>query len=118
VVVRLAAEPLCSGGLANAPTSQCPWKVLSQQAIGILVRPALPRTLRTKIDIDVGRQPSAATRVNRFSVSTLRNRRHAEALALQEHRGHDLIILDAIVFPFPSFRFPDNILKSVKSWEP
>src|SRR5215203_4448177 len=31
------------------------WKVLSQQAIGILVRPALPRALRVaKIDIDVG----------------------------------------------------------------
>ena len=32
-------------------------KVLSQQAIGVLVRPALPRALRiAKIDLDVGRQ--------------------------------------------------------------
>src|SRR6266481_148960 len=32
-------------------------KVLSQQAIGVLVRPALPRALRiTKIDVDFGRQ--------------------------------------------------------------
>src|ERR1700686_1717415 len=32
-------------------------KVLSQQAIGVLVRPALPRALRiAKIDVDVGRQ--------------------------------------------------------------
>src|ERR1700674_2520083 len=32
------------------------WKVLSQQAIGILVRPALPRALRVaKIYVDVGR---------------------------------------------------------------
>ena len=36
-------------------------KVLSQQAIGILVRPALPRALRiAKIDVDVGRQRKAA----------------------------------------------------------
>src|SRR6476469_3654438 len=36
------------------------WKVLSQQAIGILVRPALPRALRVaKIDIDVGRHSKA-----------------------------------------------------------
>ena len=36
------------------------WKVLSQQAIGILVRPALPRALRVaKIDIDVGRHRKA-----------------------------------------------------------
>src|SRR5215212_6700654 len=26
VVVRLADEPLCSDGLANAPTSRCPWE--------------------------------------------------------------------------------------------
>ena len=33
------------------------WEVLSQQAIGVLVRPALPRALRiAKIDVDVGRQ--------------------------------------------------------------
>src|SRR5580692_11844889 len=33
------------------------WKILSQQAIGVLVRPALPRALRiAKIDVDVGRQ--------------------------------------------------------------
>ena len=33
------------------------WKVLSQQAIGVLVRPALPRALRiAEVDIDVGRQ--------------------------------------------------------------
>src|ERR1700680_250179 len=36
------------------------WKVLSQQAIGVLVRPALPRALRiAKIDIDVGRHRKA-----------------------------------------------------------
>jgi hypothetical protein len=36
------------------------WKVLSQQAIGILVRPALPRALRVaKIDFDVGRHRKA-----------------------------------------------------------
>jgi len=35
-------------------------KVLSQQAIGVLVRPALPRALRiAKIDVDVGRQRKA-----------------------------------------------------------
>src|SRR6266404_7244685 len=33
------------------------WKVLSQQAVGVLVRPALPRALRiAKIYVDVGRQ--------------------------------------------------------------
>src|SRR5438046_1431959 len=32
------------------------WKVLSQQAIGVLVRPALPRALRiAEVNIDVGR---------------------------------------------------------------
>ena len=41
-------------------------KVLSQQAIGILVRAALPRTLRiTKIDVDVGRH-SKATVIRKF----------------------------------------------------
>src|SRR5450432_2372933 len=36
------------------------WKVLPQQAIGILVRPTLPRALRVaKIDIDVGRHRKA-----------------------------------------------------------
>src|SRR5712692_1391239 len=36
-------------------------KVLSQQAIGVLVRPALPRALRiAKIYVDVGRQRKAA----------------------------------------------------------
>src|SRR3954451_2300434 len=36
------------------------WKVLPQQAIRILVRAALPRTLRiTKIDVDFGRQRKA-----------------------------------------------------------
>ena len=35
-------------------------KVLSQQAIGVLVRSALPRALRiAKIDVDVGRQRKA-----------------------------------------------------------
>src|SRR6185503_10153705 len=35
-------------------------KVLSQQAIGVLVRPALPRALRiAKINVDVGRQRKA-----------------------------------------------------------
>jgi hypothetical protein len=33
-------------------------------------------------------------------------------------RGQDLISLDAIVYPFPSLKFPDNIPKSVKSREP
>src|SRR3954466_15712944 len=33
------------------------WKVLSQQAVGVLVRPALPRALWiAKINVDVGRQ--------------------------------------------------------------
>src|SRR5450432_1388176 len=33
------------------------WKVLSQQAVGVLVRPALPRALRiAEVNIDVGRQ--------------------------------------------------------------
>src|SRR5258706_1140292 len=36
------------------------WKVLSQQAIGVLVRPALPRALRiAKIYVDFGRQRCA-----------------------------------------------------------
>jgi len=36
-------------------------KVLSQEAIGVLVRPALPRTLRIpKIDVNFGRQRKAA----------------------------------------------------------
>ena len=36
-------------------------KVLSQQAIGVLVRAALPRALRiAKIDVDFGRQRKAA----------------------------------------------------------
>ena len=42
------------------------WKVLSQQAIGILVRPALPRALRiAKIDVDFGRQRKA-TMIRKF----------------------------------------------------
>src|SRR6266852_1348303 len=37
------------------------WKVLSQQAIGVLVRPALPWALRiAEIDVDFGRQRKAA----------------------------------------------------------
>jgi hypothetical protein len=41
-------------------------KVLSQQAVGILVRPALPRALRiTKIDVDFGRQRKA-TMIRKF----------------------------------------------------
>src|ERR1700687_976455 len=41
-------------------------KVLSQQAIGILVRAALPRTLRiAKIDVDFGRQRKA-TMIRKF----------------------------------------------------
>jgi hypothetical protein len=37
------------------------WKVLSQQAIGVLVRPALPRALRiAKIYVAFGRQRKAA----------------------------------------------------------
>src|SRR5437879_734088 len=42
------------------------WKVLSQQAIGVLVRPALPRALRiTKIYVDFGRQRKA-TMIRKF----------------------------------------------------
>src|SRR5438105_10510570 len=42
------------------------WKVLSQQAIGVLVRPALPRALRiTKMYVDVGRQ-CKATMIRKF----------------------------------------------------
>src|SRR5271154_91100 len=42
------------------------WKVLSQQAIGVLVRPALPWALRiAKIDVDVGRQRKA-TMIRQF----------------------------------------------------
>jgi hypothetical protein len=41
-------------------------KVLSQQAIGILVRPALPRALRiAKIHVDFGRQRKA-TMIRKF----------------------------------------------------
>src|ERR1700676_3510110 len=41
-------------------------KVLSQQAIGVLVRPALPRALRiAKIDVDFGRQRKA-TMIRQF----------------------------------------------------
>src|ERR1700681_3155030 len=41
-------------------------KVLSQQAIGVLIRPALPRALRiAKIDVDVGRQRKA-TMIRKF----------------------------------------------------
>src|SRR5215217_2549488 len=41
-------------------------KVLSQQAVGVLVRPALPRALRiAKIDFDVGRQRKA-TMIRKF----------------------------------------------------
>jgi hypothetical protein len=41
-------------------------KVLSQQAIGVLVRPALPRALRVaEIDVDVGRQRKA-TMIRKF----------------------------------------------------
>src|SRR5882757_9530023 len=42
------------------------WKVLSQQAVGVLVRSALPRALRiAKIDVDVGRQRKA-TMIRKF----------------------------------------------------
>src|SRR6267154_3384991 len=41
-------------------------EVLSQQAIGVLVRPALPRALRiAKIDVDFGRQRKA-TMIRKF----------------------------------------------------
>src|SRR5271169_4269956 len=41
-------------------------KVLSQQAIGVLVRPALPRALRiAEVNIDVGRQRKA-TMIRKF----------------------------------------------------
>ena len=41
-------------------------KVLSQQAIGVLIRPALPWALRiAKIDVDVGRQRKA-TMIRKF----------------------------------------------------
>src|SRR5260370_36627810 len=42
------------------------WKVLSQQTIGVLVRPALPRALRVaKIYVDFGRQRKA-TMIRKF----------------------------------------------------
>jgi hypothetical protein len=42
------------------------WKVLSQQTIGVLVRPALPRALRiAKIYVDFGRQRKA-TMIRKF----------------------------------------------------
>jgi len=42
------------------------WKVLSQEAIGVLVRPALPRALRiAKVDVDVGRQRKAAMMIRK-----------------------------------------------------
>src|SRR5438046_4355149 len=42
------------------------WKVLSQQAIGVLVRPALPRALRiAKIYVDLGGQRKA-TMIRKF----------------------------------------------------
>ena len=45
-------------------------KVLSQQAIGILVRPALPRALRiAKIDVEVGRQRKS-TMIRKFLAPT------------------------------------------------
>ena len=46
IIMSLADKPLIQMDLRNAPTSGALWKVLSQQAIGILVRPALPRALR------------------------------------------------------------------------
>ena len=42
------------------------WKVLSQQAIGVLVRAALPRALRiAEIDVDFGRQRKS-TMIRKF----------------------------------------------------
>jgi hypothetical protein len=42
------------------------WKVLSQQAIGVLVRPELPRALRiAKIYVDFGRERKA-TMIRKF----------------------------------------------------
>ena len=56
VVVRLADEPLCSDGLASAPTNRCPSESTVQQTIGVLDRPTLPPALRiAKIAVDVGR---------------------------------------------------------------
>src|SRR5258705_13875800 len=50
------------------------WKVLSQQAVGVLVRPALPRALRiAKIYVDFGRQRKA-TMIRKF-LSTVPVRR-------------------------------------------
>jgi hypothetical protein len=50
------------------------WKVLSQQAINVLVRPALPRALRiAKIDVDFGRQRKA-TMIRKFLVRDLRGK--------------------------------------------
>jgi hypothetical protein len=37
------------------------WKVLSQQTVGVLIRPTLPRTLWiAEVNVDVGRQREAS----------------------------------------------------------
>ena len=37
------------------------WKVLSQQTVGVLIRPTLPRTLPiAEVNVDVGRQREAS----------------------------------------------------------
>ena len=57
-------------------------KVLSEQAIGILVRPALPRALRVaKIDIDVGRHRKAVSTVVAVPLLPLAPLRHADRLS-------------------------------------
>jgi hypothetical protein len=59
------------------------WKVLSHQAIGVLVRPALPRALRiAKIYIDFGRQRKATMRRLRLVAAT-----HCEPLSADEIDG-------------------------------
>src|SRR3954452_24199708 len=65
VVVRLADEPLCSDRLASAPTGRYPSE--SQQAIGVLIGPALPRALRiAKIHVDFSRQCNRRLSVSSF----------------------------------------------------
>ena len=57
---RLAGEPLYSGELENAPTNRSARKVLPEQAIGVLIRAALPGTLWVaEINVDFGRQRKA-----------------------------------------------------------
>ena len=61
MVVRLADEPLCSDGLANAPTSRCPLESTVSAGHWCSHSTPLPRALRiAKIYVDFGRQRKAA----------------------------------------------------------